>query len=116
MKYNVIHVSQSGRKTIIRKAVSIQEANECFYGIDNTYIEECTEVEKGWRMKNYKEMTDEQLEDEFLKEVFDSSILWNREDAEPGSYIIRDGEIVFLYELIQEEMQAREMAAESQGE
>ena len=38
-KYNVIHVSTySGKETIIRKNVSLYEANEAFYGINNTYI------------------------------------------------------------------------------
>ena len=40
-KYNVIHVSTySGKETVIRKNVSLYEANEAFYGIDNTYIVE----------------------------------------------------------------------------
>lgn len=39
-KYNVIHVDRNGRETVIRKHVSLYEANEAFYGIDNTYIEE----------------------------------------------------------------------------
>lgn len=40
-KYNVIHVSTySGKETIIRKNVSLYEANEAFYGINNTYIVE----------------------------------------------------------------------------
>lgn len=43
-KYNVIHVSTySGKETIIRKNVSLSEANEAFYGIDNTYIVEVDE-------------------------------------------------------------------------
>ena len=43
-KYNVIHVSTySGKETIIRKNVSLYEANEAFYGIDNTYIVEVDE-------------------------------------------------------------------------
>ena len=43
-KYNVIHVSTySGKETIIRKNVSLSEANEAFYGIDNTYIVEADE-------------------------------------------------------------------------
>lgn len=43
-KYNVIHVSTySGKETIIRKNVSLFEANEAFYGIDNTYIIEVDE-------------------------------------------------------------------------
>ena len=40
MRYNVIHVSASGKETVIRKNVSLKEANEAFYAIDNTYIEE----------------------------------------------------------------------------
>lgn len=44
MKYNVIHVSTSGKETIIRKNVSLEKANEAFYGIDNTYIVEVEEV------------------------------------------------------------------------
>lgn len=43
MRYNVIHVSPSGKETVIRKNVSLREANEAFYGIDNTYIEEIRE-------------------------------------------------------------------------
>lgn len=43
MKYNVIHVSANGKETIIRKNVDLWEANEAFYGIDNTYIEEIKE-------------------------------------------------------------------------
>lgn len=43
-KYNVIHVSTyNGKETIIRKNVSLSEANEAFYGIDNTYIVEVDE-------------------------------------------------------------------------
>ena len=45
MRYNVIHVSASGKETIIRKNVSEKEANEAFYGIDNTYIEEIKDNE-----------------------------------------------------------------------
>lgn len=48
-KYNVIHVSTySGKETIIRKSVSLSEANEAFYGIDNTYIVE-VDAKKGER-------------------------------------------------------------------
>lgn len=43
MKFNVIHISASGEENVIRRNVSIQEANEAFYGIDNTYIEEVPE-------------------------------------------------------------------------
>lgn len=46
MRYNVIHVSASGKETVIRKNVSLYEANEAFYGIDNTYIEEIKEDKK----------------------------------------------------------------------
>lgn len=46
MKYNVIHVAPNGKETIIRKNVSIREANEAFYGIDNTYIEYAHERNK----------------------------------------------------------------------
>lgn len=47
MKYNVIHVSTySGKETIIRKNVSLYEANEVFYAIDNTYIVEVDERRK----------------------------------------------------------------------
>lgn len=46
MKYNVIHVSTyNGKETVIRKNVSLREANEAFYGIDNTYIEEADDKE-----------------------------------------------------------------------
>lgn len=37
-KYHVIHVAPNGRETFCRKNVSLYEANEAFYGIDNTYI------------------------------------------------------------------------------
>ena len=47
MRYNVIHVSTyNGKETIIRKNVTLREANEAFYGIDNTYIEEVKENDK----------------------------------------------------------------------
>lgn len=45
MRYNVIHVNPQGKERIIRKNVSLREANEAFYGIDNTYIEEVKENE-----------------------------------------------------------------------
>ena len=45
MKYNVIHVSASGKETIVRENVSLSAANAAFYGIDNTYIEEAGEKE-----------------------------------------------------------------------
>lgn len=46
MKYNVIHVSPSGKETVIRRNVSLKDANEAFYGIDNTYIVEVEEASK----------------------------------------------------------------------
>ena len=46
MRYNVIHVNPNGKETIIRKNVSLYEANEAFYGIDNTYIEEVKDDEQ----------------------------------------------------------------------
>lgn len=45
MKYNVVHVAPNGRETVIRENVSLREANEAFYGIENTYIEEVKEEE-----------------------------------------------------------------------
>ncbi len=44
MKYNVIHVSATGKETVIRENVSLKAANEAFYGIDNTYIVEVEEA------------------------------------------------------------------------
>lgn len=58
-------------------------------------------------LKDYSKMTDEELILEYEAEMFDSLVLYHREDAEIGTYIIRDGEIVFLYELIGEEMARR---------
>jgi len=40
MRYNVMHESANGTVTVIRRNVSLQEANEAFNGIDNTWIEE----------------------------------------------------------------------------
>lgn len=45
MRYNVIHIDRNGKETIIRKNVTEREANEAFYGIDNTHIEEVKENE-----------------------------------------------------------------------
>jgi hypothetical protein len=47
MKFNVIHVSSySGKETIVKKNVSLYEANEYFYSVDNTYIVEADETKE----------------------------------------------------------------------
>ena len=60
-------------------------------------------------VKDYASMTDEELAKEYEDELFDSSILYHREDAPIGTYVVRNGEIIFLYELIADEMERRGM-------
>ena len=43
MTFNVIHVSATGKETIIRENVSLSDAYDAFYGIENTYIVEADE-------------------------------------------------------------------------
>ena len=42
-KWEEVHIQQDGSEKVIHKNLTEKEANEYFYGIDNTYIREMKE-------------------------------------------------------------------------